>query len=87
MARKIIPLRLKGSPMKRNEWSWAIDPLNIFGLRTTDKFGVGEKESEFAAAKEADRLSKHPERDKILKIQKMMDKEREMTDYEKRRKK
>ena len=51
------------------------------------KLGEGMSPEEFAAAKEADRLSKHPERDKILKIQKMMDKERKMTDYEKRRKK
>ena len=32
---------------------------------------------EFEKAKEAERLAKHPERDTILKIQKMMDKEKE----------
>ena len=37
---------------------------------------LGENEDEYYDAKEADRLEKHPEKDIIKKIQKMMNKEK-----------
>ena len=59
--------------MKRFNYSkWLIDHKHGKNLNE------GMSEEEWADAKEAERLAKHPEKDKIKKIKKMMDKEKSL---------
>ena len=46
------------------------------------KLKEGMSDKEWADAKEAERLAKHPEREKIMKIKQMMDKEKGITGME-----
>ena len=55
------------------------------GKLMNNPLGESMSPEEWEAAKEAERLANHPEKEKIMKIRQMMDKERGMTDYEKRR--
>lgn len=58
--------------VKKYFGDYADELIHQYGLKIDEM-----TDDEFEKAKEADRLAKHPERDKIIKIQKMMGKEKE----------
>ena len=58
--------------VKKYFGDYADELIHQYGLKIDEM-----TDDEFEKAKEADRLAKHPERDKIVKIQKMMGKEKE----------
>ena len=58
--------------VKKYFGDYADELIHQYGLKIDEM-----TDDEFEKAKEANRLAKHPERDKIVKIQKMMGKEKE----------